>query len=304
VTTARQIGLFGGAVLALAVAIGLQAGRNAAYPVRQRASEGLLYTRSGPALKRMALEFDALASDVYWIRALQHYGGDRLSRDGRRKYELLQPLLDLTTTLDPYFTIAYRFGAIFLSEEAPGGPGRPDAAIALLQKGIAAEPQKWQYFHDIAFVHYWNLHDPVTAASWFQRAGAMPGAPNWLAPVAASMLSARDRTSARFLWEQILRSDQPWLRQTAERSLLQLEALDQIDELQRLVRKAPIPAGQRVTWADLVRRRILAGIPLDPVGTPYALDPDTGTVTLGPESSLKPLPDLDHPIRQAPVTPQ
>ena len=153
-------------------------------------------------------------------------------------------------------------------------------------------------------MHYWNLHDPVTAASWFQRAGAMPGAPNWLAPVAASMLSARDRTSARFLWEQILRSDQPWLRQTAERSLLQLEALDQIDELQRLVRKAPIPAGQRVTWADLVRRRILAGIPLDPVGTPYALDPDTGTVTLGPESSLKPLPDLDHPIRQAPVTPQ
>ena len=45
------------------------------------------------------------------------------------------PLLDLTTTLDPYFSIAYRFGAIFLSEASPGGPGRPDQAVALLAEG-------------------------------------------------------------------------------------------------------------------------------------------------------------------------
>ena len=77
----------------------------------------------------------------------------------RRNYELLFPLLDLTTTLDPYFSIAYRFGAIFLSEASPGGPGRPDQAIALLQKGVAAQPGKWQYLHDIAFVYYWHFRD-------------------------------------------------------------------------------------------------------------------------------------------------
>jgi len=295
--SARHASWIAGALLALTTAVALQAGRDAAYPRRQRASERLLYTRSGVAVKRMALEFDALASDVYWIRAIQHYGGDRLAGDGRREYELLQPLLDLTTTLDPFFTVAYRFGAIFLSEAPPGGPGRPDQAIALLEKGIAAQPEKWQYFHDIAFVHYWHLHDPLTAASWFQRAAAQPDAPNWLRPLAATMVSARDRSAARMLWQQILESDQPWMRRTAQRSLTQLQALDQIDELQALVLRADLPAGRRVMWTDLVRRGILPGVPVDPAGTPYQLDPDSGRVMISPASSLNPMPDLLRPFR-------
>ena len=295
--SARHASWIAGALLALTTAVALQAGRDAAYPARQRASERLLYTRSGAAVKRMALEFDALASDVYWIRAIQHYGGDRLAGDGRREYELLQPLLDLTTTLDPFFTVAYRFGAIFLSEAPPGGPGRPDQAIALLEKGVAVQPEKWQYFHDIAFVHYWHLHDPLTAASWFQRAAAQPDAPNWLRPLAATMASARDRSAARMLWQQILESDQPWMRRTAQRSLTQLQALDQIDELQALVLRADLPAGRRVMWTDLVRRGILPGVPVDPAGTPYQLDPDSGRVMISPASSLNPMPDLLRPFR-------
>jgi hypothetical protein len=297
VTRAGQIACLGGAIVALMAAAGLQASRDAAYPARERASERLLYTRSGTAVKRMALEFDAIASDVYWIRAIQHYGGDRVARDGRQKYELLQPLLDLTTTLDPFFTIAYRFGAIFLSEAPPGGPGRPDQAIALLEKGLSAQPQKWQYFHDIAFVHYWHLHDPVAAASWFKRAAEQPAAPNWLQPLAATMVSAKDRRAARILWQQILQSDQPWLRRTAQRSLTQLQALDQIDELQALVLRADLPAGRRVTWTDLVRRGVVPGVPVDPAGVPYQLDPDTGRVMLSPTSSLNPMPDLLRPLR-------
>jgi len=292
VTRAGQIACLVGAIVALMAAAGLQASRDAAYPARERASERLLYTRSGTAVKRMALEFDAIASDAYWIRAIQHYGGDRVARDGRHKYELLQPLLDLTTTLDPFFTIAYRFGAIFLSEASPAGPGRPDQAIALLEKGLTVQPQKWQYFHDIAFVHYWHLHDPVAAAAWFKRAAEQPAAPNWLQPLAATMVSAKDRSAARTLWQQILQSDQPWLRRTAQRSLTQLQALDQIDELQALVLRADLPAGRRVTWTDLVRRGVLPGVPVDPTGVPYQLDPDTGGVMISPTSSLNPMPDL------------
>ena len=58
---------------------------------------------------------DALAADIYWLRVVQHFGGDRLNHRAARPFELLQPLLDLTTTLDPQFTAAYRFGAIFLA---------------------------------------------------------------------------------------------------------------------------------------------------------------------------------------------
>jgi hypothetical protein len=297
VTTPAARGLTAASLLALAAAVSLQAGRDAAYPPRDRPSERLLYTRSGEAIKRIALEFDALAADVYWIRAIQHYGSARLDPQGRGHYELLQPLLDLTTTLDPYFTIAYRFGAIFLSEAPPGGPGRPDQAIALLEKGIAAQPEKWQYFHDIAFVHYWHLHDPAAAATWFQRAARQPGAPNWLMPLAATMLTAGDRSSARILWQQILESNEAWLKRIAERRLLQLEALDEIDELQAIVVRAAVSGGHPLSWSDLAARGLLPGTPLDPTGVPYLLDPDDRRVMVSPSSTLNPMPDLSRRLQ-------
>ena len=280
------------AILALAAAAGVQAARDSRYPLDRREAERVLYVRSGTAIRHAALEFDALVADTYWIRAIQHYGGDRLAGQRGRKYELLYPLLDITTTLDPYFTIAYRFGAIFLSEAYPGGPGRPDQAIALLRKGIAAQPGKWQYYLDIGFVNYWHLRDFKEAARWFQAAGAQPGAPNWLAPLAATVLQAgRDRASARFLWQQMLQSDQAWMRSRAEHGLRQVQALDDIDQLNAIARRFPPQSGDRYTWEGLVRRRGLRGIPIDPSGQPYEIDPVTGRVTLSEASSLWPLPD-------------
>jgi len=273
------------------VAIVLQMARDSWYPRDDQQARSMLYVRSGPALRRMVLGFDALAADVYWIRAIQHYGGDRLAGTGTRKYELLYPLLDIATSLDPYFNIAYRFGAIFLGEGYPGGPGRPDQAIALLQKGITVQPTKWQYYHDIAFVYYWQLHDMEAAARWFRLAGSQPNAPNWLEPVAATMLiEGGDRASARLLLQQILKSEEAWLQRMALRGLRQVDALDIIDRLQPLVMQFPPPEGNAFTWEWLVRRGVLRGIPLDPSGAPFALDPRTGAVQVSPQSELHPMP--------------
>jgi hypothetical protein len=279
------------ACLCLLVAMALQFWRDSSFPRRELDTQKVLYVRSPEVIKRLVLGFDALAADVYWIRAIQHYGGDRLDTGQPRRYELLYPLLDMATSLDPYFNIAYRFGAIFLSEEYPGGPGRPDQAIAILRKGIAAQPGKWQYYHDVAFVHYWSMRDPVAAATWFRRAAAQPGAPNWLLPVAAAMLSqGSDRTSARFLWQQMLDADQEWLRRRATHALRQLDALDQIDRLHALIAATPKPPAEPYTWSWLARAAGLPGIPVDPSGTPYVLDPATGRVTVAQSSLLFPLP--------------
>lgn len=280
-----------GVIGCLSAAVGLQIARDRIHAGETRETERILYVRSGEAAKRLALDFDALWADVYWIRAIQHYGGERLASARDRKYELLFPLVDLTTTLDPYFTIAYRFGAIFLSEAAPGGPGRPDQAIALLRKGYAAQPGKWQYLHDIGFVYYWHYRDFKTAAMWFERAADLPDSPTWLRPLAASVLGAgNDRASARFLWNQILQSEEEWLKRTAERSLRQLDALDAIDQLQAIARRFPPPPGQPYSWESLVRRGILRGIPADPAGTPFDIDAATGAVSLSASSPLHPLP--------------
>ena len=186
--------------------------------------------QSPAVLRRIVLSFDALAADVYWIRALQHYGGDRLSRDGRqRQYWLLYPMLDLTTSLDPHFTIAHTVGAIFLSEGYPGGPGRPDLAVALLNKGIAAQPDNWRYYHDIAFVLL-AVPRHEDGRRLVPAGAEAAGAPGWLEPVAASLLiEGGDRQSARFILQQILNSPEAWLQQMARRALLQIDALDILD---------------------------------------------------------------------------
>ena len=286
------------ALACLVLAVSLQVRRDRTYPRNDPDTQRLLYVRSPEAIRRVALGFDALAADVYWIRAIQHYGGDRLDQRRARRYELLYPLLDITTSLDPYFNIAYRFGAIFLSESYPGGPGRPDQAIALLRKGLAVQPTKWQYYHDIAFVHYWALRDPVTAATWFRRGAEQPGAPNWLMPVAAAMLTqGSDRTSARFLWQQMLDADQEWLRRRAQHALQQLEALGQIDRLTAIISQTSKPEGEPYTWAWLARARGFRGVPIDPSGAPYELDPATGQVTVSQSSLLFPLPKPVEPQR-------
>ena len=287
-------GLAGGVVLAaaaFAAAVGFQMVRDRIYPREQAQQRAVMYVQSPVVLRRLALSYDALVADVYWIRALQHYGGERLSRRVARKYDLLYPLLDLTTSLDPYFTIAYRFGAIFLSEPPPGGPGQTGQAVALLKKGIAAQPTKWQYYHDLAFVYYWQLHDLKSAAQWFRLAQQQPGAPNWLEPVAASLLiQGGDRASARFLLQQILKSEEPWLQRMATRGLLQIDALDVIDQLRVVIGRNRPPPGETYSWEGLIRRGALRGVPLDPTGLPYEIDPDSGAVSVSRRSELSPMP--------------
>jgi hypothetical protein len=302
---ASTAGIIALAAALLAGAVQVQAARERASPPNTTDEESL-YVRSGVTLRRLSGAYTAVAADVYWIRAIQYYGGAKRGLTARQQgpepppliaampsdeFGLLYPLLDITTTLDPRFNIAYRFGAVFLAEAYPRGPGRPDLAVALLQKGLRVRPDKWEYLQDIGFVHYWYLHDYAAAAAWFRQASEVPGAPWWLRSLAATTLAqGGDRRSSRAMWESIRQSAEiDWLKQDADRRLLQLRALDDIDALQRAVddfsrRGGPLPA----TWPALVQVRLLRGIPLDPTGTPYDLS--DGRVWLSKSSSLWPLP--------------
>ena len=310
-----MIRLFGVVFVALALltaAVQLEAARERAYPA-SAADDEAMYLRSGPSIRRLTGAYTALAADGYWIRAIQYYGGTKrrlqaqpavpepppmLAVPTSDEYSLLYPMLDITTTLDPRFTIAYRFGAVFLAEAYPRGLGRPDLAVALLEKGLRAQPDKWEYMEDIGFVHYWYGHDYRAAAGWFQKASEVRGAPWWLRSLAATTLAqGGDRRSSRLMWEAIRQSAEvDWLRNDAERRLLQLRALDEIEDYQRRVdafardASAP-PAG----WDALIRGRILPGVPLDPSRTPYELTPQ-GRVRISAASPLSPLPEEPRQI--------
>jgi len=287
-------------VLLLTVVVVLQAQYDREQPLGLPVgvTGNMLYVRSPEFIRRAALSYDSIVADVYWIRTIQHYGGTKLSKDAHKRYDMLYPLLDMTTSLDPKLDIAYGFGAIFLAEPYPLGAGRPDQAIQLLQKAMSAQPDKWRFPEDTGFVYYWWLHDYVKAAEWFDRASKIDGAPNWMRPLAAVTLAqGGNRESSRTLWTQILNgSDADWLKTQARFRLNQLDAMDAIDVLQKAIaayreRTGAFPK----SWEEMARAGALRGIPVDPTAHVYRLDPESGKVTLAPDSPLNPLPDPERP---------
>lgn len=279
------------AAVLLAFSIGLQMVRDRGWQPYEPANP-LLWLRSGTAASRMALGFRNVVADIYWMRAVVYYGGQRRAREGTQSYELLYPLLDLVTSLDPRFRVAYRFGAIFLTEAYPAGPGRSDQAIALLERGLAFNPSAWEYAHDIGFIYYWWLRDYQRAAEWFERGAAMEGAPSWLKPLAAvTLIEGGSRETSRTMWRQMAQSEEDWIRRSAQQRLLQLDALDQLDRLNAVLRQFAEREGRPArSWREVAASARLRGVPLDPAGTPYVIDPETGLATLARESPLWALP--------------
>ena len=262
-------------------------------------STNVLYVRAPEFARRASLSFHALLADIYWIRTVQHYGGTKLSTDANKQYDILYPLLDLTTSLDPYFDVAYKFGSVFLAEQFPSGAGRPDQAIAILKKGLQVQPDKWELAQELGFVYYWWLADYDDAAMWFNRAADMTKAPDWLRPLAAVTLAqGGNRTSSRTLWTEIARSaDADWLRDQATFRLKQLDAMDGIDFVESIVERYRARTGTLPSsWADMIRAGLLRAVPPDPTGTPFVLDASTGRVMLDPNSSLNPLPNRERPL--------
>ena len=284
-----------GVVVGLAFAAGVLGASEARYRP-EPSPKRLLYLRSGESARRAMLSFDALAADIYWIRAIQHYGRDKKSDRVAGRFELLQPLLDLTTTLDPHFNIAYRFGAVFLSFSPPNGPGRTDQAIELLMKGLRHNPQRWQFAHDIGFVHYFYTKDFAEAARWFNRAADMPGAPAWVRSLAATTsVRGGDFDGADAMFAELAQAPERAIRQVGERGRLQVRALRTIEELTRYVDKFHEINGRYPDgWGDLIRARMVGGYPQDDTGAPFVYDAPTHSVTLSPASTLAPLPQLSR----------
>ena len=71
----------------LTTVVALQMDRERRFPQAEPAQQ-ILYVSSPAVLTRVALSYDALVADLYWIRAIQYYGGTRLSETGDKSYEL------------------------------------------------------------------------------------------------------------------------------------------------------------------------------------------------------------------------
>jgi hypothetical protein len=252
-----------------------------------------LVLRSGPLLKAMSLEYAPLIADLYWTRVVQYYGNKRVHKD--TNIELLWPLLDVTTTLDPNLVVAYRFGAMFLSEPAPRGAGKPELGIELLQRGIRANPEYWRFYEDLGFIYYFDLRDYPKAAEVFTEGSKKPGAMIWMKTFAARISEKGEspETSA-MLWAEVYNSaSDPSIKQNAKIHLQLLRARADCERLNKISAEYKKRNGRPPdNVRDMVSAGLLPGLVVDPVGVVYWFDLE-GNAQINPASPLYEEENLD-----------
>jgi hypothetical protein len=251
-----------------------------------REQDEVLYLRSGEEVRRLVPGLEDLMADVYWLRTVQYYGGQR-AFSTQKRFELLRPLIDITTTLDPRLELAYRYGAIFLAEGWPAGAGEPRQAIELLEKGIRANPGSWRLRWDLGSIWYFFLRDERKAADVFLEAAKVPGAPFWLESLAGRILIKSHREIAREIWQRQYDQGEGAMKDNALYNLQTLDALDARDALAKLVEgyragHGALPASLQ----ELVRAGLSLSLPRDPTGVAFDYDPATGDVSIARSSRL------------------
>lgn len=232
----------------------------------------VLWIPSADAVKRMSLGYTGLVADLYWTRVVQYFGGKHHAES--KEYELLKPLLDITTTLDSKLLIAYEFGGIFLAQNPPEGAGDPNAAVELMKKGIRLNPSAWRLWYNLGFIYWQELHDPQKASEAFLEGSKVPGAQEWMRVMAAALAQhAGEHQTAKYLWTNILNSTQDQsVRNNAKSRLLALEIDEVAVQLQERVDAYTRQMGHPPRdFQQMVAEGWLRGIPRDPKGKPFEI---------------------------------
>ena len=237
--------------------------------------EEVLYISSPQALKKLSLGYDGLLADIYWTRAVQYFGNKH--HDGARRYDLLAPLLEITTTLDPHLLVAYEYGANFLAPKPPNGGGMPERAIALAEFGIRNNPDEWRLYYNDGFIHYMELKDYAGAAEVFARGSRVPNAHPFLAVLAGKMAEhAGDRQMAGMMWSTTYQTTKDRnVRANAAAHLRALQVDEDVTNLEALASRYQQQTGHFPgSFSELEAAGLLRGTPIDPLGHAYKLMPD------------------------------
>jgi hypothetical protein len=271
----RKISMVAGTCLILSLAAASVVLHRADKIRPQATLDEVLFLNSPTVIKRASLGYDGLVACIYWTRAVQYFG-DR-HRTYAASYNLLAPLLEITTHLDPHLVAAYEFGGTFLGAKPPHGAGEPERAIELMEYGIQNNADNWRLYYDLGFLYYMELKDYKKAAETFERGSHVPNAHPFLKVLAAQMAQhAGEYQTARMLWSATYQTTQDkQIRENALEHLRGLRVDEDVEHLQQGVthfgeRTGRLPA----SMAELLAAEGLARVPVDPDGHPYKMTPE------------------------------
>ena len=177
--------------------------------------------------------FSTSIADAYYLSMVQYYG-EHVTGDGR--LDSLPKMVDLVTRLSPHFTRAYMFGALALMDA-----GRPDAGYEALKRGFEENLGDWHFPAYLGFFAYrYGEGKTMTlaAARWYEKAAAVPGSPDYLPRLAATLTAkGGEEEKAVVMWGQVYLGGDKYSRQKA------VHGLDRIlpkDKTARMKAVAPL----------------------------------------------------------------
>ncbi len=248
-------------------------------------SEEPLYL-NGTAMKRLTLAFNGIAADWYWMRSLQYVGRKIINYEDTHagKFDLddlssldlhlLPSLLRMATTLDPQFLEPYYYGAVILPDLDP------KQAIALLNEGIAANPEQWRLYQHLGYI-YWQRREYQKASEVYETGAMLPGAPPWMLAMGAHMKAEGGAgQAAREMYAHLYEaSDDLNVKRMVEKQLMRLDSLDERAKIRQLLSGyATSTRHCAASWKEVGAalraaglRIDASGVPLDPANTPYRL---------------------------------
>jgi hypothetical protein len=220
----------------------------------------------GRVVRVLALGFERLVADLFWLRTV-YYVGDETSMEAG--YPAAARLANLVTDIDPEFNTAYVLMNSVLTVLRP----EADAAIALLDKGILHLPDRWRLHFLQGFNHFMYRADYAKAAE-FMRSAAERGGPRYL-PLLASRLYAEagdPETALAFVAARLHNEESPEAREALERRFRDIWIVRDLGRIDRAIARFVESHGEP---PERVRDLVVAGLlpeePRDPEGGRYEI---------------------------------
>lgn len=169
-----------------------------------------------PGLERFTFGFRHAMADTFWVRSIQDfdYCEQEIRKQLCRGRGWLYQTLDMVTTLDGRFRMAYSAGGMALSVIISDIQG----ASLLFDKAVQNFPEDWIILYKAAYHALYEEKDAAKAARLMQAA-AEHGAPDWVYVLAGRLYTEAGR------------------RELAVRVLEQMKSLGLQDSMQERLRQ-------------------------------------------------------------------
>lgn len=183
------------------------------------AASGSLRVPDPERARALALGFEPVLADYYWIQAVQVAGGR--TDPSKTHGGLLGDLIEVVTTLDPWVDHPYRFAALWLT----ASPEHVRRANEMLEKGISYHPLEWRNRFYLGYNLFFHLEDYEGAADVLETAVPLEGAPDYLGAFVTRLRASSDglETALLFLQRLIRGSPDPSARAEYRRAFDEIQ---------------------------------------------------------------------------------